>query len=558
MNAYSNKRQMETLFLKLLENTITDAEVRQMDEYFAAHPERLKDYCEFVVHYNAVRTKFQNEIPSAVNSFLMDSAMDEKFWGELAHEEKSAPKIELPPASKEPPQDESAKPLRKTAPPVSRFSLVSLLLSSAALVFVFLYAFFATPGRGIEVATVSDTLNARWAKTEPPIQNGTRLVTKSDPLYLHEGAVKLAFDNGCTLLLEGPAQFEILTEDQIYLRYGRLYAAVPAYAVGFIVSTANSKIIDLGTEFGVKVDLDGQTEVHVLQGKTLLISGAAGDPKNQYEVSRGQAKAIAQNGLVQDIPLKKDAFIRNIHSQTGFVWKGQRRLDLADVVGGGNGFGTGQLDVGLNPVSGECVSRTTANRRAANDYKLVAFHPFVDGVFVPNGSTPQIVSSMGHLFQDCPPTQGLYFTEILNTPDRLDGQWMALGDIQYGLDDNRCLFLHANIGITFDLEAIRSQLPGARISRFRSEVGISRTALRDANADFWVLVDGQVRYGKQKVQQKGLLETLDIELSDTDRFLTLVVTDGGDPDERKLPNGFVRRSIDCDWGVFGSPVLILE
>jgi hypothetical protein len=162
------------------------------------------------------------------------------------------------------------------------------------------------------------------------------------------------------------------------------------------------------------------------------------------------------------------------------------------------------------------------------------------------------------VFQECPPTQGVYFTEILNTPDRLDAQWMVLGDTRYGQDGSRCLFLHANAGITFDLEAIRSQLPGVRITRFHAEVGISRTALRDANADFWVLVDGQIRYRKEKVREKGAADSLDIELSDTDRFLTLAVTDGGDPDARELPNGFVCRSIDCDWGLFGNPVLVLE
>ncbi len=558
MNSCPNKRQLNTLILKLLENTITDAEVQQLDELFAAHPELIEHYCQFAIHYNLVRTKFQNEIPNVGEILLTDSSIDEKFWGQLALEEKSAPRIEIPASSKEPSPSEKPKTLRKTTPPVSRFSVISLMLSSAALFFVFLYAFFAPPGRGIEVATVADTLNAKWAKTEQPIQNGSRLGTKSRPLVLSEGYVKLQFDNGSSLVLEGPAEFEILTEDQICLNYGQLFASIPPHAVGFIVNTANSKIIDLGTEFGVKADADGRTEVHVMRGKTLLFSGSRKDSKNQYEINAGHAKSIVKNGFVQDIPLSKDFFVRQIHSQTGLIWRGQTKLDLADIVGGGNGFGTGRFDHGFDPVSGRFGRTQTANRPSENTYTIIPDNLFVDGLFVPDGRTQQIVSSRGHVFRECPVTQAVFFMEAAHTPTRLDGQIMRLNDIQYGLDGNVCLFLHANIGITFDLDAVRSQITGSQPTRIQSQIGISNTALRDCNADFWVLVDGRVRYKKEQVQEKGLLESLDIPLSDTDRFLTLVVTDGGDPDERILPNGFIRRSIDCDWGIFGNPVLILE
>lgn len=556
MNLYPTRRQIDTLILKLLDNTISDAEIQQLDELFAAHPELIRHYCEFVIHYNTVRTKFQSELPSGAASQLADSSIDERFWGELAHEEKSAPAVEVPAAPKEEPQDEKPRLQTKTAPRVSKLSLYSLILSSSALFFVLVYALFAPPGSGMEVATVSDTYNAKWG-TKQPIQNGSRLVTKSEPLLLYEGIVKLAFDNGSTLVLEGPAKFEILTEDQVHLNFGRLYAKVPPHAVGFIVSTANSKIIDLGTEFGVKAEPDGQTEVHVLAGKTLLISGTGSNPKNQYEITLGQAKAIAKNGTVQDIPLKKDSFVRHIHSQTGIVWRGQTQLNLADMAGGGNGLGTGKNEMGIDPATGRASTILFHNQESPNLYRPTPSLNYVDGVFIPNGRTPQVVSSQGHIFQECPVTSGWWFTSIVS----------SLRPFPWPVPENstlsvppfvNCLVMHANMGITYDLQAIRKDLSGTRILRFRSYFGIEGNAIRPeaANADFWVLVDGKLRFQKARVKI-GQFDFAEIELTEKDRFLTLMTTDGGDSAER-IVNGQRLTTIDSDWCLFAEPVLILE
>ncbi|MEJ5259095.1 MAG: FecR domain-containing protein [Anaerohalosphaeraceae bacterium] len=556
MNSYPNRRLIDTLILKLLENTISDEEIQQLDELFAAHPELVRHYCEFVIHYNTVRTKFQSELPSGAASLLADSSIDERFWGELAHEEKSAPAVEVPPAPKEEPREEKPQLQLKTAPRVSKFSIYSLVLSSAALFFVLVYAFFSPPGSGMEVATVSDSYNAKWG-TKQPIQNGSRLVTKSEPLLLYEGIVKLAFDNGSTLLLEGPAKFEILTEDQVHLNFGRLYAIVPSHAVGFIVSTANSKIIDLGTEFGVKAEPDGQTEVHVLSGKTLLISGTGSNPKNHVEIARGQAKAIAGNGTIQDIPLKKDSFVRHIHSQTGIIWRGQTQLNLADIASGGNGLGTGKNEMGIDPSTGRASTILFHNQESPNLYRPTPSLDYVDGVFIPNGRMPQIVSSRGHIFQECPVTSGWWFTSIV----------ASLRPFPWPVPENysqavppfvNCLVMHANMGITYDLKALRKDLPGVKIVRFRSYFGIEGNAIRPeaANADFWVLVDGKPRFWKSQVKV-GQFDFAEIELSENDRFLTLMTTDGGDAPNRFL-NGQWVTTIDSDWCLFAEPVLILE
>ena len=178
----------------------------------------------------------------------------------------------------------------------------------------------------------------------------------------------------------------------------------------------------------------------------------------------------------------------------------------------------------------------------------------MDGVFVPNGKTPQTISSRGHIFEACPETQGNYYTEIAYCP-----QFRVLdAELAASLSREPSLLLHANLGITFDLDAVRSRLTRINITAFKAQLDISTLAPRIPHADTWVLVDGQLRYSKQNMTEIGKREAIHIPLRPEDRFLTLVATDGGDSDNRFSEDGSRWKSIDSDWCVFWNPVLVLE
>lgn len=541
------------LALKSLEDRITPEEFAELDSYLAASQENARYFMECLATYMAVSE--YHEVANCKVSCFGDTSFDRDLWRMLSEAEMSAPAIECSKA--EPKRQPVPKVVYEKSPArINKISLAAAISCAAALLSLLLFIQFTGSASGPEVAILADTVNARWGQMVSPASKGDRLSVHGNPMFLQEGIVELLFDNDARVVIEAPAEFQILAEDRIGLQFGKLYATVPQEAIGFSVYTENAKIVDLGTEFGVQVDQEATTELHVIKGRINLLAGIG--HKLSMDVRQGNAKEVSGNAAANNIPLKEMKFIRYINSKTNMVWRGQKQINLADYVSGGNGFGTGRLNYGMDPVTGELHSATTVNRPTANSYKVTSNTPFVDGIFVPNGREKQIISSQGHVFQECPVTQGNYFMEIINTPARLDGQPMMLNEVSYDQKESPCLFMHANLGVTFDLDAIRSQLPGARIVRFQSLIGVSETALRDFNADFWVLVDGKLRYMKEHVQQKGLLDTLDIELSESDRFLTLVTTDGGDPAVRLLPDGFVRQSIDCDWCMFAEPVLILE
>ena len=70
--------------------------------------------------------------------------------------------------------------------------------------------------------------------------------------------------------LTGPAVLELRSGDEVFLKCGSLTARVPSRAVGFLVATPLSRIVNLGTEFDVVVEDSGATQTVVRQGRVSL------------------------------------------------------------------------------------------------------------------------------------------------------------------------------------------------------------------------------------------------------------------------------------------------
>ncbi|MEJ5260964.1 MAG: FecR domain-containing protein [Anaerohalosphaeraceae bacterium] len=552
MNDAENRDRLWELVVKAFEEPLRPDEAEELNRILQTDEEAAYLYAEFFDVVSGL-VSFDKRAFCPEES---DSVRYEQWLNCLADEEKTAQAVEIhqnQPAH----QTQESVPVKRVHPPVSKISFISLVLSSAALFFVLAYGFWASLGRGEEVVTLSDVMNAKWADASASMQRGTRLATGRNRWLLREGYAELLFDNQARVVLEGPAEFQILAEDRLGLHYGKVYVKVPPEAAGFSVYTQNAKIIDLGTEFGVQADIGGITQVHVLKGRTMLMAGRTN--RINLELGRGSAKKISgENGDITDIKCREDYFVRAINSRTNSVWKGQKRISLADIVGGGNGFGTGTVKNGLDVSTGTFSKNSPGRRLASNEYRPVFSNSYIDGVFVPDGRTRQIISSQGHVFEECPATCGLWCYTISYerlTPDFHGQETLTAGGDSSALPS---MLIHANSGITFSLDAIRSHLPGVRIARFQAKVGMRPWCPRPeaSNADFWVLVDGQIKYTIKQVKT-GEVFPIDIELPENASFLTLVQTDGGDPEGRIL-NDLVITPIDSDWGVFIDPVLILQ
>lgn len=142
------------------------------------------------------------------------------------------------------------------------------------------------------VAVLSSSVQAQWAPEASRFGVGATLGV--GPLHLKSGLVQLEFFSGATVVIEGPAEMELLARDRMRVGSGKLRAIVPQPARGFTILSASAEFVDLGTEFGLEVNPNGRTQVHVFQGKVEVY-----EPQLRRAGDTGQALTAGQ-GLQVD------------------------------------------------------------------------------------------------------------------------------------------------------------------------------------------------------------------------------------------------------------------
>jgi hypothetical protein len=397
------------------------------------------------------------------------------------------------------------------------------------------------------VATLDEVVHAQWEQppTEPNLHPG--------PMFLKEGFAKLTFKQGAEVLLQAPCAFDLSSKNKMILHHGTLTAQVPTQAHGFAIKTPQSTVTDFGTEFGVRVQASTAAEVHVFDGRVRVKTAShSQQPSQNRDVTRGKAAVITKSGElnIDSLGARPNFFVRDIPGPNAFGIP-NRRMDLADIVGGGSGFGTGHRYACINPVTGRTASTYGHGQRTGgHGYVEVPSLPFVDGVFVPlaqGGLMP--ISTAGHHF-DFPPGGGDWYVEIAHGGEadlrQSPRALLTLGGQSYGTVERPALLMHANLGITFDLDAIRASLAGTCIKGFTSVCGISNHVQRNKTPDaiFYVLVDGQVRFFREIALPADPAVHVHIDLRPHERFLTLVCLAG--------------TANHGDWTLFGVPALELE
>jgi hypothetical protein len=425
---------------------------------------------------------------------------------------------------------------------------IAAILMLGVLVLASLCLFHRKP-QGPAIGSLADAYEARWRGSHPRL---------GEPLYagsydLREGAAKMDLDEGTSLVLEAPCQVDLRSAGEVTLRSGRLAAVVPGQTKGFRVRTRTAVITDLGTEFGVIVRSDGSTEAHVLKGRVLV----ALDPNRSGRatslvVNEGQAATVdaAARTIRDGLAAQADLFLFPFPS-VGQPSGPAGRLDLADLVGGGNGRGKGVLDRGIDLGTGQEFkgSAHTIRLTRRNEFRPSPQFGGVDGVFVPNGALgPVVISSTGLTFSECPRTMGSYFSgptnggKFFDIPTR-QTHTARLNGVSFGTSAHPALSLHPNAGITFDLDQIRRDNPGIQVARFTAVCGIPKDLPHApfSSADVWVLLDGVVRLHLNYPVERHVVETVNVPIPAQTRFLTLVSTCSG--------------RADYSWVFFGDPFL---
>ncbi len=152
-------------------------------------------------------------------------------------------------------------------------------------------------------AVISHTIGAVWPEGQQPLRAGAAL--GRGEMKLEEGVAHLQFYNGVKLVMEGPAELDIVSLEEAHCYRGKFFANVPPHAQGFLIHTPTGELVDHGTEFGLAVGDEGDSEVHVFSGEVFFQS------KTSDEVTRlrqGEAARIDQLGRKLTLIAEPSAF----------------------------------------------------------------------------------------------------------------------------------------------------------------------------------------------------------------------------------------------------------
>ena len=118
------------------------------------------------------------------------------------------------------------------------------------------------------VAVLAHSADADWGDSRKSPEVGSPLAAGN--FKLKRGLVQIEFLSGATIIVEAPADFQLASSMKLTCNLGRMRAKVPSQAHGFTIDTPKYSAVDLGTEFTVQVDNQGESEIHVLEGEVEL------------------------------------------------------------------------------------------------------------------------------------------------------------------------------------------------------------------------------------------------------------------------------------------------
>lgn len=213
-------------------------------------------------------------------------------------------------------RDQETTPAMRVAtsagPPrmVSRTLLLTILAAAACLLFATTLA-WQILGNGSQdlAAGIPSTVSEEQSAIGFAVLSGqAQAVWKDQSLkkgqlipsgiqHLQAGLIQLELFSGVQLVIQGDASFAIESPMQVRLLHGKARALVPEAAHGFQLLTSEGQVVDLGTEFSVKVDHSG-TQVEVLEGEVELHPNV-GEMKN---LITGQRLLVDQAGPVSNQP----------------------------------------------------------------------------------------------------------------------------------------------------------------------------------------------------------------------------------------------------------------
>ena len=280
----------EALFNRLVDGIASEADEQQLGELLASSPQARRAYREFMSLHSALHWDF-------VAALAPEVAGDNSL--------KSPPSVSLP---------------------ASRFgwglAFAAGTIAASAVAFLWPRTHVdrapneivathqprettnaAAPQADSIAALLVDQVGAEFAAGRAP--DGVRIGPGEYELL--KGMVHLRFAQGADVVIVSPARLDVRDAQHTRLVYGNVRVTAPPTARGFTIATNAADYVDLGTEFGLRVDArSGASDLYVFDGQVNVADPRTG--KVLSEVVEGESSRYV-GGAVGAVPeIDEDAF----------------------------------------------------------------------------------------------------------------------------------------------------------------------------------------------------------------------------------------------------------
>lgn len=306
----SNLSQLAELSEKFIEQKLTADEERILSNLLDSNEEIRQIFCDNFLCDYFLRDRYQRQqkikedLQSLVNQkedpndqirqleTVPDSQSIEELLAEAVRWEKAALPIEsspIPPKNTRHPYhvalDDPVKNVRKSSlkpagsirknPMEKKKSNFFFILRLSCFVSAIIWLSWqgaSKPKKAIDppselfrpIAKVQEVIDPVWEKDFEPFYRGQN--TSARKMNLVSGLIRLKFDSGSQVVVEGPAEIVLNGPNSMFCGLGKISAFVPPSGVGFEIQTPFGKVIDQGTEFFLKVNKE-ISEVETIRGQ---------------------------------------------------------------------------------------------------------------------------------------------------------------------------------------------------------------------------------------------------------------------------------------------------
>ena len=219
------RQKLITMCAAMRDDEITPAEVSELEQLVTTNPDAMQLYVRFMA---------------------LTASLD--FDGVI-----EAPSIDT---------TVSVKPRHRSWRRLAAVAALLLVVVSVSIVY-----WPMPPSSKPAIARLHRTVDAQFVGQHAAIHDGDFMM--SGTFDLASGFAELHLTNDVELIFEGPAQFELVSDMRVVLRHGKVVADVPPAARGFVVSSREVQVIDLGTRFGIYANEKSGTQVQVMDGKVM-------------------------------------------------------------------------------------------------------------------------------------------------------------------------------------------------------------------------------------------------------------------------------------------------